>query len=282
MLGTRLSATAHQPSTGYLMGSTASKIVLRNLSKTFQSRQATNIALDGIDLGVRDGEFMCVVRPSGCGKTTVLRIIAGLEEATGGEANIHSVGTSDQPVSSMVFQDQSLFPWLTAIDNAAFGLEMRGISKVQRYEMTEPVLEMVGLSKYRGHYPHQLSGGMKQRVSLARAFANDPGVLLMDEPFAALDAQNKVILQDELLRIWEKNRKTVLFITHAIDEALVLGDRVVVMTASPGQIKDVVDVNFERPRDVATLKASREFGDLSLRIWRTLEDEVKKARLADA
>lgn len=264
------------------MGSTASKIVLRNLSKTFQSRQATNIALDGIDLDVRDGEFVCVVGPSGCGKTTVLRIIAGLEEATGGEANIHSVGTSDQPVSSMVFQDQSLFPWLTTIDNAAFGLEMRGISKVQRYEMTEPVLEMVGLSKYRGHYPHQLSGGMKQRVSLARAFANDPEVLLMDEPFAALDAQNKVILQGELLRIWEKNRKTVLFITHAIDEALVLGDRVVVMTASPGQIKDVVDVNFERPRDVATLKASREFGDLSLRIWRTLEDEVKKSRLADA
>jgi NitT/TauT family transport system ATP-binding protein len=263
------------------MESGTSKIALTDLSKTFESSQAANIALDSINLDIQDGEFVCIVGPSGCGKTTILRIIAGLEEPTSGDALIRSFGDSGQPINSMVFQDQSLYPWLTTIDNVAFGLEMRGLKKKERYRMTEPFLEMVGLMKYRNHYPHQLSGGMKQRASLARAFANDPEVLLMDEPFAALDAQNKVILQDELLRIWESNRKTVLFITHAIDEALVLGDRVVVMTASPGKIKDVIQVNFDRPRDVATLKASPEFGELSLRIWRILEDEVQKARLAD-
>lgn len=257
------------------------KIELSELRKTFRNRQTATRALDGMDLTVKEGEFVCIVGPSGCGKTTALRILAGLEDATSGSAIIRSSEKSDRPVNSMVFQDQSLFPWLTTIENAAFGLEMRGISKQQRYEMTEPILDMVGLTKYRDHYPHQLSGGMKQRVSLARAFANDPEVLLMDEPFAALDAQNKLILQDELLWIWESDRKTVVFVTHAIDEALVLGDRVIVMTASPGQIKDDIVVNFDRPRDVATLKASREFGDISLRIWRTLEDEVQKARSAD-
>lgn len=267
------------------MPSAPDKIVLSGLVKTFESRHGTTTALDGIDLAVRDGEFVCIVGPSGCGKTTALRIVAGLEQSTGGSVAVRGAGEGadrgSRPQNAMVFQEQSLFPWLNVIDNAAFGLEMRGFSKRQRYEMAEPYLDMVGLTRFRRHYPHQLSGGMKQRVSLARAFANDPEILLMDEPFAALDAQNKLILQDELLRIWETHRKTVMFITHSIDEALALGDRVVVMTASPGRIKDIIDVSFERPRDLATLRASPEFGALSLQIWRTLEDEVKKARDAD-
>ncbi len=258
------------------------KIRVRNLSKVFEARRESFTALDGFDLSVDEGEFVCIVGPSGCGKTTALRILADLEEASGGEAEILSGEPNRAPVNSMVFQEQSLFPWLSVIDNAAFGLEMRGISRRERHALTEPYLEMVGLQKFRNHYPGQLSGGMKQRVSLARAFANDPEVLLMDEPFAALDAQNKLILQDELLRIWEADRKTVLFITHSIDEAIALGDRVVVMTASPGRIKDEVRVDFDRPRDIVSLMAKPEFGELSLRIWRTLEDEVQKARQQDA
>jgi len=271
---------SHEPTES--TGRVREKISVRGLSKVFGSHNSTFSALEDFNLSVDEGEFVCIVGPSGCGKTTALRILAGLEDASGGTAEIISGAPGQQPVNSMVFQEQSLFPWLSVIDNAAFGLEMRGASRKERYRLTEPYLEMVGLQKFRNHFPSQLSGGMKQRVSLARAFANDPEVLLMDEPFAALDAQNKLILQDELLRIWETHRKTVLFITHSIDEAIALGDRVVVMTASPGRIKDEVRVDFERPRDIVSLMTSPEFGEMSLRIWRTLEDEVRKARLHDA
>jgi NitT/TauT family transport system ATP-binding protein len=186
-----------------------------------------------------------------------------------------------RPSNAMVFQEFSLFPWLTVLDNAAFGLEMRGVPKGERIARTRPILEMVGLTRFGNHYPHQLSGGMKQRVSLARAFINDPDILLMDEPFAALDAQTKLILQEELLRIWETHRKTVLFITHAIDEALALSDRVVVMGASPGRIIEEVPVRFERPRAIAELKAQPAFGEMELRIWRLLESEVRNSRQRD-
>jgi NitT/TauT family transport system ATP-binding protein len=258
------------------------KIAVRGLGKSFESTRSTTVALDRVSLDVEEGEFVCIVGPSGCGKTTLLRIVAGLEEHSSGTLEVRRGGSDANPLNAMVFQESSLFPWLTVMDNAAFGLEMRGFGRAEREARTRPVLEMVGLSKFSQHYPHQLSGGMKQRVSLARAFANDPEILLMDEPFASLDAQNKLILQEELLRIWETHRKTVLFITHSIDEALALGDRVVVMSASPGRILEEIRVGFPRPRSIAELKATPAFGAMELHIWRTLESEVRKARGLDA
>jgi NitT/TauT family transport system ATP-binding protein len=258
------------------------KIIVRELSKSFEGRRSNTLALDCVNLTLMDGEFVCIVGPSGCGKTTILRIIAGLEEPSSGTITVNRSAAGERPLNAMVFQEQSLLPWLTVIDNVAFGLEMRGIGRRERYDRAQPYLEMVGLTRFRDHYPRQLSGGMKQRVSLARAFAGDPEILLMDEPFASLDAQNKLILQEELLRIWEDHRKTVIFITHAIDEALTLGDRVAVMSAGPGRIKEVIDVGFERPRHVAELHAQPQFGELSLKIWRMLESEVRKSRESDA
>jgi NitT/TauT family transport system ATP-binding protein len=257
------------------------KIVVRELTKVFASRKATTtLALGGVSLDVGDGEFLCIVGPSGCGKTTLLRIMAELETPTSGTVQMVRAADAGRPLHSMVFQDHSLFPWLTVVNNVAFGLEMRGMGRRERLERADAFIDMVGLRGFRDHYPHQLSGGMKQRASLARAFVNDPEVLLMDEPFAALDAQNKVLLQEELLRIWERNRKTVVYITHSIDEALLLGDRVVIMTGVPGRIKDVLDVDFERPRDIVETKTMPRFTELSVHIWRVLESEVRRARQA--
>jgi NitT/TauT family transport system ATP-binding protein len=254
------------------------KISMRHLSKVFgQDETTATVALADFSLTVSEGEFVCVVGPSGCGKTTMLRILGGLERQSAGDLAIAPSATG-RPLNSMVFQEYSLFPWLSVIDNVAYGLEMRGMGRKERLARAEPFLRTVGLTKFRAHYPHQLSGGMKQRVSLARAFVNDPEILLMDEPFAALDAQNKLLMQEELLRIWEGDRKTVVFITHAIDEALTLADRIVVMTAAPGRIKRIIPVSFPRPRQAVELKADRRFGELYLEIWRVLEDEVRAAR----
>ena len=254
------------------------KISMRHLSKVFgQDETTATVALADFSLTVSEGEFVCVVGPSGCGKTTMLRILGGLEWQSAGNLAITPSATG-RPLNSMVFQEHSLFPWLSVIDNVAYGLEMRGMGRKERLARAEPFLTTVGLAKFRAHYPHQLSGGMKQRVSLARAFVNDPEILLMDEPFAALDAQNKLLMQEELLRIWEGDRKTVVFITHAIDEALTLADRIVVMTAAPGRIKRIIPVTFPRPRHAIELKADRRFGELYLEIWRVLEDEVRAAR----
>ena len=181
--------------------------------------------------------------------------------------------------NAMVFQESGLFPWMRVEANVAFGLMTRGVSRSQTMARVEAALQLVGLSKFRRHYPHQLSGGMRQRCAIARAFVTDPGMLLMDEPFAALDAQNRTILQAELVRIWEDTRKTVVYVTHSIEEALLLGDRTVLMTAQPGRIKKIIDVPFPRPRDLLTLSASSELGRLKLDIWRLLEDEVNRARL---
>ena len=230
-------------------------------------------------MSIGAAEFLCIVGPSGCGKTTLLRILAGLEQQTSGTATI-AQDDPTRPLNAMVFQDHSLFPWLTVLDNAAFGLEMRGVPRAERYRKTQTMLDAVGLTRFCDHYPHQLSGGMKQRVSLVRAFVTDPEVLLMDEPFAALDAQNKVLLQDELLRIWEGSRKTVVYITHSIEEALALGDRIVVMTSAPGRIKETIPVDFPRPRNIFEIRAKPEFGAISARIWNILELEVMKAREA--
>ena len=208
------------------------KISIRHLIKRFQSL----VAIDDVSIDIEEGTFFAIVGPSGCGKTTLLRILGGLETRTSGEVSIGEP-TPGRPQHSMIFQGDSIFPWMTVWDNAAYGLRMRKAPKTEVETSVSHWLDRTGLTRYSGLYPHQLSGGMRQRVSIARAFANDPEVLLMDEPFSALDEQNRTILQQELLRIWEVDKKTVVFITHSVDEAVTLADRIMVMTASPGRSK---------------------------------------------
>src|SRR5580700_5315264 len=251
-------------------------IAIANLRKEYGEGPERVVAIDGIDLTIAPGEFCCIVGPSGCGKSTLLRILAGLDSASSGTIDIDSAGW---PVANaMVFQDSGLFPWMNVETNVGFGLMTRGVASGEAARRVDAALRLVGLTKFRRHYPHQLSGGMRQRGAIARAFVTDPGMLLMDEPFAALDAQNRVILQAELVRIWEETGKTVVYITHSIEEALLLGDRTVVMTAQPGRIKEIIDVPFPHPRDLMALSASAAFGRLKLDIWRLLEDEVNRAR----
>jgi len=251
-------------------------VEISRLRKEFGSAEKRVVAIDDVSLTIARGEFVCIVGPSGCGKSTLLRILAGLEEASSGSITVDAAGW---PVANaMVFQDSGLFPWMNVETNVGFGLMTRGVAASEIADRVAAALKLVGLTRFRHHYPHQLSGGMRQRGAIARAFVTDPGMLLMDEPFAALDAQNRTILQAELVRIWEETGKTVLYITHSIDEALVLGDRTVVMTAQPGRIKEIKDIPFPHPRDVMTLSSAPEFGALKLDIWRILEAEVMRAR----
>jgi NitT/TauT family transport system ATP-binding protein len=251
-------------------------IEINHLRKEFGSAEARVVAIEDLSLSIAPGEFVCIVGPSGCGKSTLLRILAGLDFATGGTIKVDDEGW---PVgNAMVFQDSGLFPWMNVEKNVGFGLMTRGVTRKEVSGRVEAALKLVGLTKFRRHYPHQLSGGMRQRGAIARAFVTDPGMLLMDEPFAALDAQNRTILQAELVRLWEETGKTVVYITHSIEEALLLGDRVVVMTAHPGRIKEIKNVPFSHPRDIMTLSARPEFGALKLDIWRILEAEVMRAR----
>lgn len=251
-----------------------SAIRIRDLYRTFGKL----VAIDGVSIDIRPGEFFMIVGPSGCGKTTLLRILAGLETATSGTIEIDVPAGSDRPINSMVFQGESIFPWMTVWQNAAYGLRMRKVPAATIKEVVGHYLDRTGLTKFAGYYPHQLSGGMKQRVAIARAFANDPEILLMDEPFSALDAQNKVLLQEELLHIWGEHRKTVVFITHSVEEAVFLGDRIMVMTAQPGRVKAVVPVPLPRPRNMMDLQRTPEYGDLNHRIWSNLREEVQRAR----
>src|SRR5947208_5738264 len=241
------------------------------LRKEYLSGPARVVALDDINLRIAPGEFVCIVGPSGCGKSTLLRILAGPTAQTCGTIKVEAPGWAVE--NAMVFQESGLFPWMSVEANVGFGLMTRGIPTDEAAARVEAALKLVGLTRFRRHYPHQLSGGMRQRSAIARAFVTDPGMLLLDEPFAALDAQNRVILQAELVRIWEQTRKTVLYVTHSIDEALLLGDRTVLMTAQPGRIKKIIDVPFAHPRNVLTLSTEPEFGRLKLEIWRLLEAE---------
>src|SRR5262245_36822288 len=251
-------------------------ITIAGLRKEYGDRRDGVVALDGIDLTIAPGEFCCIVGPSGCGKSTLLRILAGLDRATGGTIDIDATGW---PVANaMVFQESGLFPWMNVEKNVGFGLTTRGVAAAEAAKRVDAALRLVGLTRFRHHYPHQLSGGMKQRGAIARAFVTDPAMLLMDEPFAALDAQNRLILQGELVRIWGESHKTVLYVTHSIDEALLLGDRTVIMTSQPGRIKQIVDVPFAHPRDLIALSATAAFAKLRLDIWKILEDEVMRAR----
>ncbi len=249
-------------------------IRIRDLSKTF----GTLTAVDRVSLDIAPGEFFTIVGPSGCGKTTLLRILAGLETASAGSIEIDVPTGSRQPDNSMVFQGDSIFPWMTVWQNASYGLRMRKVLPAHIKETVSYYLDRTGLARFASYYPHQLSGGMRQRVAIARAFANDPHILLMDEPFSALDAQNKLLLQEELLHIWDEHKKTVVFITHSVDEAVLLGDRVMVMTAQPGRLKQFVPVGLARPRDIMELQGAPVYGELVHRIWSSLRDEVQRAR----
>jgi len=249
------------------------KIIARNVVKTYPTKDGDILAVDNLSLEVADGEFVCVVGPSGCGKSTFLRILAGLTPLTSGSVEIIRDAKTKKPLNSMVFQEYAIYPWKTVWDNVAFGLEMRGVPKAERRSRTELWLKRVGLSRFADYYPHQLSGGMKQRVSIARALANDPEVLLMDEPLGALDAQTRLVLQDELLKLWDAERKTVVYVTHSIDEAILLGDRIIIMTAHPGTTKAEFTVEIPRPRTIETTTTA-EFAHHKGIIWEALKDEV--------
>ena len=253
------------------------KIELHQIRKQFIVRKQIVEAVQQTNVEIPDGQFACLVGPSGCGKTTLLRIVAGLETPTSGTIEVARSG-GNRPVNSMIFQQESLFPWKTVWENVEFALKMRGIDRAERRDRTQDWLSKVGLLRFAAAYPYQLSGGMKQRVSIARAFALDPEILLMDEPFAALDQQTKLLLQEELIRLWSDTGKTVIFVTHNIDEAVVLGDRVIVMTAHPGHIKDEVMVDLPRPRDPMGIRTDPRYVELTQEIWQLLRNEVLLAR----
>jgi NitT/TauT family transport system ATP-binding protein len=242
------------------------QIVVERLAKVFELPSGPMTAVEDVSFEVHEAEFFCLVGPSGCGKTTVLRILAGLETKTSGAVAIaYTQGAKAR--CAMVFQEQSVFPWMTVEANIAFGLRSQPLAEAARRDIVRYYLDRVGLAAFADAYPHQLSGGMKQRVSLARAFATDPEVLLMDEPFAALDEQTKLVLQEELLRIWDETRKTVVYVTHGIEEAVSLGDRIAVMTARPGRVKTIVPVAFPRPRSLSELRREPRFGEQVYEIW---------------
>jgi NitT/TauT family transport system ATP-binding protein len=226
------------------------RVRVDGVGKRYDGADGPVRALDGVSFDVDDGEFVCIVGPSGCGKTTLFRIIAGLEPATTGRVVLDG-DRVDGPTTDLglVFQEYHLFPWLTVAGNVGFGLERDGVTPARRERRVQELLELVGLDGFADTYPRDLSGGMKQRVALARALAVDPGLLLMDEPFGAVDAQTKKMLQGELLDIWRETGKTILFVTHDVEEAVTLADRVVVMASEPGRVREVVDVAVERPRE---------------------------------
>ena len=255
------------------------KISFDNVGKVFRGRGATVTALDAISFDVRDGEFVVLVGPSGCGKSTLLDLLGGLSAPTSGRILVDGVPVTGPGLDrGIVFQQYALLPWRTARGNVEFGLEAKGIPRRQRQSQAREFLQLVGLAGFADRYPHELSGGMKQRVAIARSLAFDPDVLLMDEPFAALDAQTRNGLQDELLRIWEQTGKTVVFITHGIEEAVYLGQRVAVMTSRPGRIKKIVDVPITARSATEDLRSDPEFTRYRHEIWTLLRDEVTRAQ----
>jgi len=251
------------------------KVSIRDLTVAYAGRDGRLTALDRVSLEVEAGEFVCVVGPSGCGKSTLLRVLADLARRESGEVEIRP-DRPGRPLTAMVFQEHALLPWRTVLDNVAFGPENRGVPRAEYLAQARRMLDLVGLTRFARAYPHHLSGGMKQRVGIARALANDPEVLLMDEPLAALDAQTRAIMQEEILRIWAELGTTVIYVTHSLEEALLLGDRVVLLTARPGRVKRVFHVPLGRPRGLEA-RASPEFGALVDKIWAELREEVLRS-----
>ena len=250
------------------------RLTVTNVSRAFKKENgAPTSALEDVTLEIKDKEFVCFIGPSGCGKTTLLRIIAGLDTPTSGEILLDGTKiTIPDAKRGMVFQEYSLFPWRTVIDNIAFGPQMQGKTGKESLRIAEKYLELVGLDQFKNSFPYELSGGMRQRVAIARALANDPQVLLMDEPFGALDAQTRNTLQHELLEIWGKKNVTILFVTHSMDEAVFLADRIVVMSARPGKIRDIIDVDLPRPRD----RTAPESNELRNHVLKLLAEEREK------
>ena len=249
---------------------TQTKISVRDVRKTYPMGHDEFLALGGVSLDIADNEFVTVVGPSGCGKSTLLNILAGLEEPTAGEALIDGVPVQGPgPERGVIFQQYALFPWLTVRQNVEFGLKTKRVAKTQRRQRAEHFINMVGLSDFADALPKTLSGGMKQRCAIARAYAADPSILLMDEPFGALDALTRVRLQEQLLQTWSQETRTVMFITHDVDEAVFLANRVVVMAARPGRIFDVVEVDLPYPR-TEDMRLSPEFGVLRNRVWHSV------------
>ena len=250
------------------------KVQIKDVKKIYEGRNGQTIALNGANLDIYDNEFICVVGPSGCGKSTLLNIIAGLHEATSGEVLVDGVKVEGTGVDrGVVFQQYALFPWLTVKKNVMFGLNLKkGMTDAEREEIALKYIKMVGLEKFVDSYPKELSGGMKQRVAIARAYAVNPSILLMDEPFGALDAQTRTQLQTELLKTWEEEKKTCFFITHDVEEAILLAFRVVVMSARPGRIKEVIDIDIPYPRNQETKMLPR-FTELKNYIWQNVYKE---------
>jgi NitT/TauT family transport system ATP-binding protein len=264
---------------------TSVKIAFQQVGKTFpikgskQAAKQTFTALEDITLDVRAGEFFVIVGPSGCGKSTLLDLLAGLTRPTHGRITLDGKTISGPGLDrGMVFQQYALFPWRTALGNVEFGLEAKGIADSQRKRIARDYLGMVGLLGFENRYPHELSGGMKQRVAIARSLAYDPDVLMMDEPFAALDAQTREMLQAELLTLWKRSGKTIVFITHGIDEAVFLGQRVAIMTSRPGRIKRVIDIPASIRDAELDARAQPEFGRVRHEVWNVLREEVLKSQ----
>lgn len=254
------------------------KVSIQGVGKKYYTRKGEVNALNGVDFDIKENEFICVIGPSGCGKSTLLNIIAGLLEPTSGQVlvdgkPIHGTGTD----RGVVFQQYALFPWLTVKKNVEFGLKLKGMSQQECDEISAKYLKMVELEKFADSYPKELSGGMKQRVAIARAYAMNPEVLLMDEPFGALDAQTRTQLQSELLKAWQEENKTCFFVTHDIEEAIVLSTKVVIMSARPARIKEVVDIDIPYPRDQET-KMSDRFVELKNYIWGQVYQEYLQVR----
>jgi NitT/TauT family transport system ATP-binding protein len=298
---------------GLSSNGTAAGFECRDVSLNYESRGATIRALESVTFQVGGAEFLCIVGPSGCGKTTLLKIVAGLlrpssgslvfsstHEQNGGSGQRNRAGTSSagngkraaetvrkasgkgedaggnaRPRTALVFQEHGVFPWLTVLENVAFGLEMHGVRRHEREERALGFIEQMGLGSFARNYPHELSVGMRQRVGIARAFVTDVPILLMDEPFGSLDAQTKRVLQEELLRIWRDRQKLVVYVTHDIEEAVLLGDRVLVMTGRPGRIREDIPIPLDRPRELSARERPL-VSEIKWHIWRLLEDEVRR------
>lgn len=242
------------------------------LHKVFVGRNPIH-ALDDISLKLTKGSFTCIVGPSGCGKSTLLRILGGLERYTAGDLKV-SLPEQKVPSSAFVFQEHGVFPWFNVLKNVAFGEQMAGVSRAERERNARDWLKIAGLDSFEEAFPHQLSGGMRQRIAIARAFATGSPALLMDEPLGALDAQTRTLMQEQLVSLWEQERKTVVLVTHSIEEALLLGDEIVMMSARPGRVKEIIDVPFERPRDIS-IERDPLFNEMKASIWESMRDEVQ-------
>ena len=249
------------------------EIEIQGVTKSYETREGSFLALEEVNLDVEKNEFICVVGPSGCGKTTLMNIIAGLNPPSTGTVKVRGeLVTGPGKGKGVVFQQYALYPWMTVEKNVEFGLRMKGVEKEKRREIAQKYIKIVGLEKFAKSYPKELSGGMKQRVAIARAYTTGPEVLLMDEPFGALDAQTRAQLQENLLNTWQQEKKTCFFITHDVEEAVLLSTKVIIMSAGPGRIREIVDVHLPYPRDQET-KLTPEFNELKNQIWNKVYKE---------